>query len=110
MLAGVVPVPTVLLVIASDDGDDDDGGPARPGPGHVAVLDALGVSAGLVVVTRSVLADPRPVLRDLPYLRASAECRRRTTGQAWPASHDQPGTNRPGDVPPSGTVAVSPHA
>lgn len=74
MLAGVAPVPTVLLVIASDDG------PARPG--HVAVLDALGVSAGLVVVTRSDLADPRPVLRDLPSLRASAECRRRTTGQA----------------------------
>lgn len=74
MLAGVAPVPTVLLLIASDDGWS-----ARPGP---AVLDALGVSAGLVVVTRSDLADPRPVLRDLPSLRASAECRRRTTGQA----------------------------
>ncbi len=60
MLAGVGPVPAVLLVIAADDGW------SAQTQEHVAVLDALGVSAGLVVVTRSDLADPGPVLADLP--------------------------------------------
>lgn len=60
MLAGVGPVPAVLLVVAAD------GGWSAQTQEHVGVLDALGVAAGLVVVTRSDLADPRPVLADLP--------------------------------------------
>jgi selenocysteine-specific elongation factor len=52
MLAGVGPVPAVLLVIAADEGwraQTDE---------HVRALDALGVRHGLVAVTRSDLADP----------------------------------------------------
>jgi selenocysteine-specific elongation factor len=52
MLAGVGPVPAVLLVIAADEGwraQTDE---------HVRALDALGVRHGLVAVTRSDRADP----------------------------------------------------
>ena len=52
MLAGVGPVPAVLLVIAADEGW------AAQTEEHVRALDALGVSHGLVAVTRSDLADP----------------------------------------------------
>ena len=52
MLAGVGPVPAVLLVIAADEGW------AAQTDEHVRALDALGVSHGLVAVTRSDLADP----------------------------------------------------
>lgn len=55
MLAGVGPVPAVMLVVAAD------GGWSAQTEEHVAVLDALGVDAGLVVVTRADLADPAPV-------------------------------------------------
>jgi len=52
MLAGVGPVPAVLLVVAADDG-------WRPQSAeHLAALDALGVRHGVLVVTRSDLADP----------------------------------------------------
>ena len=52
MLAGVGPVPAVLLVVAADD-------PWMPQAAeHLAVLDLLGVSHGIVAVTRSDLADP----------------------------------------------------
>jgi len=60
MLAGVGPVPAVLLVVAAD------GGWSAQTQEHVGILDALGVAAGLVVVTRSDLADPHPVLADVP--------------------------------------------
>lgn len=59
MLAGVGPVPAVLLVVAAD------GGWSAQTEEHVAVLDALGVAAGLVVVTRSDLADPDPVAAEV---------------------------------------------
>ncbi len=52
MLAGVGPVPAVLLVIAADEG-----WAAQTGE-HVRALDMLGVRHGLVAVTRSDLADP----------------------------------------------------
>jgi selenocysteine-specific elongation factor len=52
MLAGVGPVPAVLLVIAADEGW------AAQTDEHVRALDALGVRLGLVAVTRSDLADP----------------------------------------------------
>uniref|UniRef100_UPI003F4C6C59 selenocysteine-specific translation elongation factor n=1 Tax=Nocardioides sp. SYSU DS0663 TaxID=3416445 RepID=UPI003F4C6C59 len=62
MLAGVGPVPAVLLVVAADD-------PWMPQAAeHLAALDALGVGHGVVAVTRADLADPRPMVE-----RATAE-------------------------------------
>ncbi len=58
MLAGVGPVPAVLLVVAADQGWQPQSAE------HLAVLDALGVRYGLLAVTRSDLADPEPVRRD----------------------------------------------
>ncbi|MFC7406569.1 SelB C-terminal domain-containing protein [Georgenia alba] len=53
-LAGMGPVPVVLLVVASDES-------WMPQTAeHVAALDALGVRHGVVAVTRSDLADPGP--------------------------------------------------
>ncbi|HEX6539491.1 MAG TPA: GTP-binding protein, partial [Candidatus Dormibacteraeota bacterium] len=52
MLAGIGPVPAVLLVIAADSGW------AAQTEDHVRALDALGVRDGVVAVTRSDLADP----------------------------------------------------
>jgi len=59
MLAGVGPVPAVLLVVAADEGW------RRQTGEHVAALDALGVTHGLVAVTRSDLADPGPALDEV---------------------------------------------
>jgi selenocysteine-specific elongation factor len=52
MLAGVGPVPAVVLVVAAD------GGWMPQSAEHLAVLHALGVEHGLLVITRSDLADP----------------------------------------------------
>jgi selenocysteine-specific elongation factor len=52
MLAGVGPVPAVMLVIAADEGW------AAQTEDHVRVLDGLGVRHGVVAVSRSDLADP----------------------------------------------------
>ncbi|GAB7005766.1 selenocysteine-specific translation elongation factor [Nocardioides sp. AN3] len=55
-LAGVGPVPVAMLVVAADD-------PWMPQAAeHLAALDALGVRHGVVVITRSDLADPGPAL------------------------------------------------
>ncbi|MGN9913953.1 selenocysteine-specific translation elongation factor [Phytohabitans sp. LJ34] len=56
MLAGVGPVPAVLFAVAADEGW------MPQSEEHLAALDALGVQHGLLVVTRSDLADPAPVL------------------------------------------------
>ena len=65
MLAGVGPVPAALLVVAADD-------PWMPQAAeHLAALDALGVRHGIVVVSRSDLADPAPTAA-----RARAEIER----------------------------------
>lgn len=56
MLAGVGPVPAVLFVVAADEGW------MPQSTEHLAALDALGVRHGLLVVTRSDLADPGPAL------------------------------------------------
>ena len=56
MLAGVGAVPAVLLVVAADEGWSAQSGE------HLAVLDALGVRHGLLVVTRADLAEPGPAL------------------------------------------------
>ena len=54
MLAGVGPVPAALVVVAADEGW------MPQSAEHLAALDALGVRYGLLVVTRSDLADPAP--------------------------------------------------
>ncbi len=56
MLAGVGPVPAVLFVVAADD-------PWMPQAAeHPAALDALGLSHGVLAVTRSDVCDPAPSL------------------------------------------------
>ncbi|KQU70164.1 selenocysteine-specific translation elongation factor [Phycicoccus sp. Root101] len=58
MLAGVGPTSAVLFVVAADEGW------RRQSQEHLAAVDALGISHGLLVVTRSDLADPAPALLD----------------------------------------------
>ena len=71
MLAGVGPVPAVLLVVAAD------GGWMPQSAEHLAAVDALGVRHGLVAVTRSDLADPGPAAA-----RALAEVAATSLGRA----------------------------
>jgi selenocysteine-specific elongation factor len=52
MLAGVGPVPAVLFVVAAD------GGWMPQSAEHLAAIDALGITRGLLVITRADLADP----------------------------------------------------
>jgi selenocysteine-specific elongation factor len=54
MLAGVGPVPAAMIVVAADEGW------RRQSTEHVAALAALGVSHGLLVISRADLADPGP--------------------------------------------------
>jgi selenocysteine-specific elongation factor len=55
-LAGLGPVPSVMLVVAADD-------PWMPQAAeHLAAVDALGIRHGVLVVTRSDLADAAPAL------------------------------------------------
>ncbi|MDH6464802.1 selenocysteine-specific elongation factor [Micromonospora sp. A200] len=56
MLAGVGPVPAALVVVAADEGW------MPQSAEHLAALHALGVSYGLLAVTRADLADPGPAL------------------------------------------------
>ena len=56
MLAGVGPVPAVLFTVAADEGW------MPQSAEHLAVIDALGITSGLLVITRSDLADPGPAL------------------------------------------------
>ncbi|MFG1954387.1 selenocysteine-specific translation elongation factor [Micromonospora sp. NPDC048830] len=56
MLAGVGPAPAALLVVAADEGW------MPQSAEHLAALHALGVSYGLLAVTRADLADPGPAL------------------------------------------------
>ena len=58
MLAGVGPVPAVMLVIAADAGW------STQTEEHVTALDALRIPDGVVAVTRSDLADPGPALME----------------------------------------------
>jgi selenocysteine-specific elongation factor len=66
MLAGVGPVPAVLFVVAAD------GGWKPQSAEHLAVLDALGIRHGLLVVTRSDLADPGPAMAQASGLIAAS--------------------------------------
>jgi selenocysteine-specific elongation factor len=52
MLAGAGPVPAVMFVVAADEGWKPQSAE------HLAVIDALGISSGLLVVTKADLADP----------------------------------------------------
>lgn len=55
-LSGIGPVPVAMFVVAADD-------PWMPqAEEHLRALDALGVGHGVLVVTRSDLADPGPAL------------------------------------------------
>src|ERR1700730_6510648 len=56
LLAGAGPVPAVMFVVAADEGW------MPQSAEHLAVVDALGISSGLLVVTRCDLADPGPAL------------------------------------------------
>ncbi|MBV9822614.1 MAG: selenocysteine-specific translation elongation factor, partial [Actinobacteria bacterium] len=82
MLAGVGPVPAVLLVVAADEGW------RRQTSEHLDAIDALRIRHGLIVVTRADLATPertaavladarqrvaRSSLGELPALAVSAE-------------------------------------
>jgi selenocysteine-specific elongation factor len=57
MLAGVGPVPAVLIVVAAD------GGWMPQSAEHLAAIDAVGIRHGLLAVTRSDLADPGRAMR-----------------------------------------------
>ncbi len=57
-LAGVGPVPAVVVVVAADEGW------RAQTAEHVALLDSLGVRHGLLAVSRADLADPGPALAD----------------------------------------------
>ncbi|SER61956.1 selenocysteine-specific elongation factor [Pedococcus cremeus] len=58
MLAGLGPAPAVVFVVAADEGWRQQSGE------HLAAVDALGIRHGLLVVTRSDLADPTVTLAD----------------------------------------------
>ena len=77
MLAGLGPVPAVMFVVAAD------GGWMPQSAEHLAAVAALGVRHGLLVITRSDLADPAPAAR-----RAGAEIARTSLGavEAIPVS------------------------
>jgi selenocysteine-specific elongation factor len=70
MLAGLGPVPAVMFVVAAD------GGWMPQSAEHLAAVDALGVRHGLLVITRSDLADPAPAAR-----QARAEIARTSLGE-----------------------------
>src|ERR1700722_6573468 len=77
MLAGLGPVPAVLFVVAAERGW------MPQSAEHLAAVDALGVRHGLLVITRSDLADPEPATR-----QARAEIARTSLGdvEAVPVS------------------------
>ncbi len=58
MLAGLGPAPAVMFVVAADEGW------RRQSTEHLAAVDALGLTAGLLVVTRSDLAEPGPTIAE----------------------------------------------
>ncbi|MBP2477488.1 selenocysteine-specific elongation factor [Crossiella equi] len=58
MLAGIGPVPAVMFVVAADEGWKPQSSE------HLAALDALRVRHGVLVVTRTDLADPAPAVAE----------------------------------------------
>jgi selenocysteine-specific elongation factor len=82
MLAGVGPVPAAVLVVAADEGW------MPQSAEHLDALHALGVRHGLLVVTRSDLADSEPVLR---------QCRERLEGTSLAGAPEVAVSGRTGD-------------
>src|SRR5579864_5461306 len=81
MLAGVGPVPAVLVVVAAD------GGWMPQSAEHLAAIDALGVRHGLLAVTRSDLADPGPATAQaLERIAASSLGKAEAAVEALPVS------------------------
>lgn len=58
MLAGVGPVPGVVFVVAADAGW------SAQSTEHLRAVEAFGIDRGLLVITRSDLADPAPALHE----------------------------------------------
>ena len=58
MLAGLGPAPAVLFVVAADEGW------RRQSAEHLAAVHALGLTHGLLAVTRSDLTDPAPAVAE----------------------------------------------
>ena len=58
MLAGLGPAPAVLFVVAADEGW------RRQSTEHLAAVDALGLTHGLLAVTRSDLTDSAPAIAE----------------------------------------------
>jgi selenocysteine-specific elongation factor len=89
MLAGLGPAPAVLFVVAADEGW------RRQSAEHLAAVHALGLTHGLLAVTRSDLTDPAPAiaeareqlartsLGDVPAVAVSGR-----TGQGLPELRD----------------------
>ena len=126
MLAGLGPVPAVMFVVAAD------GGWMPQSAEHLAAVDAFGVRHGLLVVTRSDLADPGPAARQaqaelartslgaveavpvsavtgdgLDDLRAALSRLAASLGSVSPGSVS-PGSASPGSVSRPGAVAAAP--
>jgi selenocysteine-specific elongation factor len=59
MLAGLGPAPAVLFVVAADEGW------RRQSTEHLAAVDALGLTSGVLAVTRSDRADPAPATAEV---------------------------------------------
>jgi selenocysteine-specific elongation factor len=66
MIAAAGPAPAVLFVVAADQGWKPQSAE------HLAVIDALGIRHGLLVVTRADLADPGPALAEAGRLIAAS--------------------------------------
>ena len=69
MLAGLGPAPAVVFVVAADEGW------RQQSSEHLAAIDALDLRHGLLVVTRSDLADPGPALAAAGERLASSSLR-----------------------------------
>jgi selenocysteine-specific elongation factor len=89
MAAAVGPVPAVLFVVAADEGWK------AQSAEHLAVIDALGIRHGLLVVTKADLADPGPALAQATQLIAASSLGQveavavsAVTGQGLPALVD----------------------
>ena len=119
MLAGLGPAPAVMFVVAADEGW------RRQSAEHLAAVDALGLTAGLLVVTRSDLADPGPATAEAREHLARLQPRRGRRGRrlgdhrrrprrppprARPAHRDAARARAPTAASGSGSTVPSPSA
>ncbi len=85
MLAGLGPAPAVMFVVAADEGW------RRQSAEHLSAVDALGLTNGLLVVTRSDLAEPAGALE-----QAQREIARSSLGQVpWVSVSGRTGAGLP---------------